>query len=100
MADTIEIGTVLGSTYEVVRMIGRGGMGAVWEAKHLRLPGKRVAVKVLHFERATDATIYARFRREAEIASRLGHSNIIEALDFNTLDDGTPYIVLEFLEGE
>ena len=100
MADTIEIGSVLGGTYEVVRMLGRGGMGAVWEAKHLRLPGKRVAVKVLHGERATDENVYARFRREAEIASRLGNPNIIEALDFNTLPDGTPYIVLEFLEGE
>ena len=51
-------------------------MGAVWEAKHLRLPGKRVVVKVLLFG-ATDATVLARFRREAEIASKLGHPNIV-----------------------
>ncbi len=74
-------------------------MGAVWEAKHLRLPGKRVVVKVLLFG-ATDATVLARFRREAEIGSRLGHPNIVQVLDFNTLPDGTPYIVLELLQGE
>ena len=64
-------------------------MGAVWEAKHLRLPGKRVVVKVLLFG-ATDAIVLARFRREAEIGSRLGHPNIVQVLDFNTLADGTP----------
>jgi eukaryotic-like serine/threonine-protein kinase len=92
-------GVVLAETYEITRLLGQGGMGAVWEAKHLRLPGKRVVVKVLLFG-ATDATILARFRREAEIGSRLGHPNIVQVLDFNTLADGTPYIVLELLQGE
>ena len=92
-------GIVIAETYEITRLLGQGGMGAVWEAKHLRLPGKRVVVKVLLFG-ATDATILARFRREAEIGSRLGHPNIVQVLDFNTLPDGTPYIVLELLSGE
>ena len=92
-------GVVIAETYEITRLLGQGGMGAVWEAKHLRLPGKRVVVKVLLFG-ATDATILARFRREAEIGSRLGHPNIVQVLDFNTLPDGTPYIVLELLQGE
>jgi len=92
-------GIVVAETYEITRLLGQGGMGAVWEAKHLRLPGKRVVVKVLLFG-ATDATILARFRREAEIGSRLGHPNIVQVLDFNTLGDGTPYIVLELLQGE
>ena len=74
-------------------------MGAVWEAKHLRLPDKRVVVKVLLFG-TTDAVTLARFRREAEIASRLGHPNIVQVLDFNTLPDGAPFIVLELLQGE
>jgi serine/threonine protein kinase len=92
-------GVVVAETYEITRLLGQGGMGAVWEAKHLRLPGKRVVVKVLLFG-ATDAVVLARFRREAEIGSRLGHPNIVQVLDFNTLPDGTPYIVLELLQGE
>src|SRR5215831_12881487 len=96
---TLQPGMVVGETYEITRMIGHGGMGAVWEAKHLRLPDKRVVVKVLLYG-ATDATALGRFRREAEIGSRLGHPNIVQVLDFNTLPDGTPYIVLELLQGE
>ncbi len=96
----IAIGVVLGETYEVSRLLGEGGMGAVWEARHLRLPGKRFAIKVLHTSASSDREAYARFRREAEIASRIGHPNIIEVLDWNTLPSGTPYLVLEFLDGE
>ena len=92
-------GTIVAETYEITRLLGQGGMGAVWEAKHLRLPDKRVVVKVLLFG-TTDAVTLARFRREAEIASRLGHPNIVQVLDFNTLPDGAPFIVLELLQGE
>jgi eukaryotic-like serine/threonine-protein kinase len=101
MADPIEIGvgSVLGETYQVVSLLGRGGMGTVWGAEHLRLPGKRVAVKVLHAAGASDES-YARFRREAEIATRIGHPNIVDVLDWNTLPNGMPYLVLEFLDGE
>ena len=101
MADAeVSVGTVLHGTYEVTGLLGRGGMGAVWTASHLRLPGKRVAIKVLHQASSNDES-YARFRREAEIATRIGHPNIIEVLDWNTLPDGkTPYLVLEYLNGE
>src|SRR5215510_16303812 len=85
-------GMIVGDTYEITRLLGQGGMGAVWEAKHLRLPDKRVVVKVLLYG-ATDTVALARFRREAEIASKLGHPNIVQVLDFNTLPDGSPYIV-------
>jgi eukaryotic-like serine/threonine-protein kinase len=102
MSETSEIrvGTVLGETYEITDLLGQGGMGAVWAAKHLRLPGKRVAVKVLLGVATNDRESYARFRREAEIASRIGHPNIVTVHDFNVLPSGTPYLVLEFLEGE
>jgi eukaryotic-like serine/threonine-protein kinase len=102
MAEASEIGpgTVLGETYEITELLGQGGMGAVWTAKHLRLPGKRVAIKVLHGVAAADRESYARFRREAEIASRIGHPNIVTVHDFNVLPSGTPYLVLEYLEGE
>src|SRR5262244_116140 len=96
--DVLDVGAVLGETYRIQALIGRGGMGAVWAAEHLRLPGKRVAIKVLLGGERDEAT-FSRFRREAEIASRLGHPNIVDVLDFNTLADGTPYTVLEFLDG-
>src|SRR5581483_2240139 len=99
-ASEIGVGTVVAETYEVTHLLGQGGMGAVWAAKHRRLPGKRVAVKVLHGGQAIDQEAFARFRREAEIASRIGHPNIVEVLDFNTLPSGTPYLILEYLEGE
>ena len=98
-AGALKAGMVVAGTYEITRLIGQGGMGAVWEAKHLRLPDKRVVVKVLLWG-ATDAVALARFRREAEIASRLGHPNIVQVHDFNTLPSGAPYIVLELLQGE
>jgi serine/threonine-protein kinase len=96
----IRVGTVLAETYEITDLLGQGGMGAVWTARHLRLPGKRVAIKVLLGVAANDREQYARFRREAEIASRIGHPNIVTVHDFNVLPSGTPYLVLEFLEGE
>jgi tRNA A-37 threonylcarbamoyl transferase component Bud32 len=79
--------------------LGVGGMGSVWAAEHLRLPGKRVAIKVLHAALAS-GEILLRFRREAEIASRIGHPNIVEVLDFNTLPGGEPFLVMELLVGE
>lgn len=98
--DMLDVGAVLGETYRIQGLIGRGGMGAVWAAEHLRLPGKHVAVKVLLDAAAGGDEMLQRFRREAEIASRLGHPNIVEVLDFNTLPTGQPYIVLEYLQGE
>jgi serine/threonine-protein kinase len=93
------VGTVVAGTYEVTGLLGQGGMGAVFLARHLRLPGKNVALKILH-QGGKDGDAYARFRREAEIVSRIGHPNLVEVLDFNTLPDGRPYLVLEFLAGE
>ncbi len=94
-------GMVVGETYEVERLLGRGGMGEVWAAKHRRLPGKFVAIKVLHTSGAAlTAEALARFRREAEIAGRLAHPNIVEVQDFNTLPSGQPYLVMELLRGE
>ena len=96
----LRVGDLVDDTYEIVRLLGRGGMGVVWEAQHRRLPGKRVAIKVLHAEVGADAEALARFRREAEISTRLGHPHIVEVIDINALPDGAPYIVLELLDGE
>src|SRR4029079_2825202 len=97
---SIAVGAVVGETYQVTRLLGRGGMGSVWEANHLRLPGKRVAIKVLHADVAGDQEALARFRREAEIATRLGHPSIAESHVFTMLPGGQPSLVLELLVGE
>ena len=98
---SLDVGSVLAETYEVTRLIGRGGMGEVWLASHRRLPGKQVAIKVLHVGgKPLSADALTRFRREAEVATRINHPNIVEVHDFNTLPDGSPYLVLEFLQGE
>ncbi|MBU8900397.1 serine/threonine protein kinase [Corallococcus sp. H22C18031201] len=96
----LQIDSVLRNTYKVISVLGRGGMGSVFLAQHLRLPGKQVAVKVLRTSENLSPEIHARFRREAEIASRLGHPNIVEVLDFDALEDGSPFLVLEYLRGE
>jgi serine/threonine-protein kinase len=95
----LPVGTVLRDTYTIVRLIGRGGMGEVYEATHARLTG-RYAVKVLPREIAEDAAVLSRFRREAQIASGLQHPNIVQVIDFHETDDGRPYLVMEYLGGE
>ncbi len=94
------IGQVLHDTHRVVRRIGAGGMGEVYEAEHVRLRRSRFAVKVLHERGHAGGEAYRRFRREAEIASELGHPNIIFVTDFYETPSGRPCIVMEFLEGE
>ncbi len=95
----VDVGTVIAETYTIEALIGRGGMGSVFLASHRRLPGKQVAIKMLHAD-LQDPEVIARFKREAEIASRLGHPNIVGVHDFNVLPDGTPYLILEYLHGE
>jgi serine/threonine-protein kinase len=75
-------------------------MGEIYEAEHVRLSGKRVALKVLHPLFMADQTTYVRFRMEAQIVSALGHAHIIEVSDFNELEGGQPYMVMEWLDGE
>ncbi|MCP3165086.1 serine/threonine-protein kinase [Myxococcus qinghaiensis] len=98
-AHDIPLGTVLRDTYEISGVLGRGGMGTVFLARHLRLPGRQVAIKVLRPDSSLGKDVYLRFRREAEIASRLGHPNIVEVIDFDTLEDGSPFLVMEHLRG-
>jgi serine/threonine-protein kinase len=93
------VGQDLAGTYHIVRKIGEGGMGAVYEARHTRLP-KRFAIKVMRKEWAADQVSYERFRREAETTSALGNVHIAEVVDFNQLPDGSPFMVMEFLEGQ
>jgi serine/threonine protein kinase len=94
------IGQVLSGTYEVLRVIGEGGMGRVYEARHSRLANKRFAIKMLHGDLARQPEVVTRFQREAEAASGLSHPNVVGVFDVNTAPDGRPYIVAELLEGE
>jgi tRNA A-37 threonylcarbamoyl transferase component Bud32 len=93
------IGIVLAGRYEVLRRIGEGGMGAVYEAKHA-LIGKRVAVKVLLEKFHAKRDFVARLLQEARLASSIGHENIVDVTDFGTTDDGRSFVVMEFLDGE
>ncbi len=92
-------GELLQETYRVGDLLGTGGMGDVYAASHTRL-NRRFAIKILHTRFAKNNEAYQRFRREAQITSELGHPHIVEVVDFNLMKDGSPYIVMEFLEGE
>jgi len=93
-------GKVLANTYRLGRLLGQGGMGKVYEAGHLRLSKKRYAVKLLQPGTDDDSEAYARFRREAEIATEIGNPHIVDVHDFNITEEGQPFIVMELLEGE
>jgi eukaryotic-like serine/threonine-protein kinase len=93
------IGATLAGRYEIVRRIGEGGMGAVYEARHAVI-GKRVAVKVLLEKFLTKSDFVARLLQEARLASSIGHENIVDVTDFGTTDDGRSFVVMEFLDGE
>jgi serine/threonine-protein kinase len=95
----VDVGSVIAETYTIEALLGRGGMGSVFLASHKRLAGKRVAIKILHTE-IEDADVVARFKREAEIAAKLNHPNIVGVIDYNVSPDGMPYLVLDYLEGE
>jgi tRNA A-37 threonylcarbamoyl transferase component Bud32 len=91
-------GSILSGRYEILRLIGEGGMGAVYEARHVSI-GKRVALKVLSKDLVKDEEAIKRFQREAQIAGSLGHVNICEVMDFGVDENGAPFLVMEFLEG-
>ncbi|MCS6915364.1 MAG: serine/threonine-protein kinase [Myxococcales bacterium] len=94
-----QLGRALAGTYLLDRLLGVGGMGAVYAARHLRTGGL-VAVKMLDRDAATDEEIYRRFQNEARIVSALRHPHIVQVIDFDEDDDGTPFMVMELLEGE
>jgi serine/threonine protein kinase len=93
------VGTVLDGVYRVTRLLGKGGMGAVYEAVHTRL-ANRVAIKVMSRELAANPQALARFHREAQVTSQLGHPNIVHVFDFGTAPEGQPFLAMELLQGE
>ncbi len=98
-SEVLPPGTVLGGTYRLTRLLGEGGMGAVYEAHHAGA-GKRVAVKVMHRGLLAYPELSARFRREAKVTSELNHPHVVKVFDLGFGPAGEPYLVMEFLEGE
>jgi serine/threonine protein kinase len=93
------VGAVLVETYRIERLIAEGSMGSVYEARHLRIP-KRFAVKFLRIGLEDNSEALQRFRREAEVVATLEHPNVVGLYDYNVGEDGVPYIILEYLDGE
>jgi tRNA A-37 threonylcarbamoyl transferase component Bud32 len=93
------IGQLLGGRYRVESQLGEGGMAMVYGARSA-LDGKPVAIKVFRKELAKDKNLRERFKREATSAQRLSHPHIIEILGYGETDDGTHYLVMEYLSGE
>src|SRR5437899_447169 len=92
------LGRNVGS-YRVSRLLGKGGMGAVYMAEHPVI-GSRVAIKFLHPQYATDKKIVDRFFNEARAVNVTGHDNLLKILDLNVTDDNRHYFVMEFLQGK
>jgi serine/threonine protein kinase len=85
--------------YRILRLLGQGGMGSVYEAVKLSID-RRVALKFLHADTARHQDAIKRFLNEARASSRIEHPSIIEVSDASQASDGTPYLVMEFLPGE
>jgi hypothetical protein len=93
------IGSVVADRYLITDKIGEGGMGRVYLARHVRLP-QNVAIKVLHPGMVRDASVVARFRREAVNASQIENDHVARVFDHGEVGDGLFYIAMEFVEGE
>jgi serine/threonine-protein kinase len=92
-------GTLVAGKLRVVRLLGQGGMGAVYEVEH-EFTKHRRALKLLHADMLHHPNVVARFLREASAAGRIGNKHIIESFDAGTLESGEPYLVMELLDGE
>src|SRR5215217_2502627 len=92
------VNTVLDGQYQMEALLGKGGMGAVYRARHILL-GDRVAIKILPPEVRNNAEWLRRFRREGQAARRFRHANAVTVYDLRTASDGTIYMVMEYVEG-
>ena len=93
------VGTTVAAKYRIDRLIGRGGMGAVFQATNLAI-GKRVALKFLDHEAARNVEACQRFQREAEAAGMAESAHIVQIFDSGVTDEGLPFLVMELLTGE
>ncbi len=95
----LETGHVIDGKYRLARLIGTGGMGAVYEGENV-LIRRRVAIKILHAGSTGNADAIRRFEREAQAAGEIGNDHILEVLDLGSLPNGDRYLVMEYLDGE
>ncbi|HEY5950871.1 MAG TPA: serine/threonine-protein kinase, partial [Kofleriaceae bacterium] len=98
MTQLVQIGEVVEGRYKIVRPIADGGMGTVFLAEHWLIK-RKVAMKILHADLATDTVMLRRFMNEALAAGTLGHPHIVESTDMGFTKNHVPYIVFEYLEG-
>jgi eukaryotic-like serine/threonine-protein kinase len=96
---SVSVGELIQNKYRIVRLIGQGGMGAVYEGQNEGI-ARRVAIKVLHGDLAAQHGVVERFEREAQAAGKIGNDHILEVLDIGTLADGDRFMVMEYLDGE
>lgn len=96
---SLNIGDIIDGKYRIVRLLGEGGMGSVFEGENIRIH-RQVAIKILHSSVAESVDAVQRFEREAQAAGRIGSDHIVEVLDLGDLPGGDRYMVMEFLEGE
>ena len=93
------IGSIISDRYRIERLLGEGGMGAVYQAEHT-LMRKRMAIKVLHPEMTRLPEVVARFEREAMAAAHIDHPHVVTATDFGKLEDGSFFLALEYVDGK
>ena len=99
-SDTLErrVGTTLRGKWTLERLLGSGGMAAVYVARHKI--GRRDAIKILHPDIAENKELAARFEQEAHAVNRFKHPGAVSILDIDVAEDGAPFLVMELLEGE
>ena len=96
---SLSTGDIIDGKYRIIRLLGEGGMGAVYEGENTRIH-RKVAIKVLHSAVAQTGEAVARFEREAQAAGRIGSEHIVEVLDLGNLPSGDRYMVMEFMDGD
>jgi serine/threonine-protein kinase len=95
----VDVGQVVNQKYKLLRLVGDGGMGSVFEAEHLML-GTHVAIKVLHGEMARRSGLVDRFLQEARVSAQIKSPHVVQVTDVDRTPDGVAYLVMELLQGE
>lgn len=97
--DQFEVGQIVAGKYEIISLLGRGGMGTVYRVRHILL-SIEMALKTLDTKHLEDANATKRFQTEAKAAFSLQHPNLVKVHDFGVLEDGRPFLVMDFVQGK